>query len=339
MSKWYFENGADRDVAVSSRIRLARNLAGFPFPNKMTAEQKFEVIQKVSDALMKTENRFNNEFQFFDMDKISRVQAYSMVERHLISPDFAENGQGRALLITKDEKVSIMINEEDHIRIQVLSSGLELKKAYEVADEIDGILDLSLEFAFDKELGYLTECPTNLGTGMRAGVLLHIPALDSVGAVNALNSTISKIGLTMRGTHGEGTKVRSSMYQLSNQVSLGISEQSAIDNLQTMTLQIIGRERQARAGIDRDRLEDTVYRAWGLLTNARMINSVEFLDLASKVRLGVGMEIIDLADIAKIDELIIICQPASLQVAAGGNLDDETRDKMRARTIREQLKK
>ena len=129
------------------------------------------------------------------------------------------------------------------------------------------------------------------------------------------------------------------MYQLSNQVSLGISEQSAIDNLQTMTLQIIGRERQARAGIDRDRLEDTVYRAWGLLTNARMINSREFLDLASKVRLGVGMEIIDLADIAKIDELIMICQPASLQVAAGGNLDDETRDKMRAKTIREQLKK
>lgn len=339
MTKWYQNSGADRDIAVSSRIRLARNLKDFPFPNKMTPEQKFAVIQKVSDAILKSNSEWAHKFKFYDMDKISRISALSMVERHLISPDFAENGQGRALLISDDETVSIMINEEDHIRIQVLSAGLELKSAYDIAAEIDSLLDCSLEFAFDKELGYLTECPSNLGTGMRACVMLHIPALSSMGAVAPLTNTISKIGLTLRGTFGEGSKVRCSMYQLSNQVTLGISESSAIENLQTMTKQIIARERQARSEFDRDKMEDIVYRAWGLLSNARIMSSAEFLDLADKLRLGIGMELFDCTDIIAIDELIMLCQPATLQEKAGGVLDDETRDKLRARTIREKLRK
>ena len=325
MTKWYQNSGADRDIAVSSRIRLARNLKDFPFPNKMTPEQKFAVIQKVSDAILKSNSEWAHKFKFYDMDKISRISALSMVERHLISPDFAENGQGRALLISDDETVSIMINEEDHIRIQVLSAGLELKLAYDIAAEIDSLLDCSLEFAFDKELGYLTECPSNLGTGMRACVMLHIPALSSMGAVAPLTNTISKIGLTLRGTFGEGSKVRCSM--------------SAIENLQTMTKQIIARERQARSEFDRDKMEDIVYRAWGLLSNARIMSSAEFLDLADKLRLGIGMELFDCTDITAIDELIMLCQPATLQEKAGGALDGETRDKLRARTIREKLRK
>ena len=339
MNKWYMNDGSERDIVVSSRIRLARNLNGYPFPNKMTSEQKYEVIQKVSDAITKSRSKWKNKFVFYDMDKISRINAYSMVERHLISPDFAENGQGRAALITEDETVSIMINEEDHVRIQVLTSGLELKTAYKIANEIDSLLDKSLNFAFDSELGYLTECPTNLGTGMRACAMLHIPALETMGAINPLGNTISKIGLTMRGTFGEGSTVKCSMYQLSNQVTLGISESSAIENLENMTKQIIARERQARSGIDRDKLEDMAYRAWGVLSSARMISSAEFLNLADKLRLGIGMEIFDKIGLEVIDELIMICQPASLQVKAGGALDEETRDKLRARTIRETLEK
>ncbi len=335
--KWYNRSGPERDVVVSSRIRLARNLKGYPFPNKMTSEQKYEVIQKVSDALLKTESEWSGKFVFYDMDKISRIKAYSMAERHLISPEFAENGQGRALLVTEDEQISVMINEEDHIRIQVLSAGLSLKEAYKTAEKIDALLDQTLEFAFDPELGYLTECPTNLGTGMRACAMLHIPALETMGAVDPLNNTISKIGLTLRGTFGEGSRVRCSMYQLSNQVTLGISEQAAIENLETMTGQVVARERQARAGIDRDKLEDMVYRAYGLLSSARMLSSAEFSDLGSKLRLGAGMGIFDKAPIETIDELILTCQPASLQQQAGGALDEETRDKLRARTVREKL--
>ena len=337
MCKWYLQPGEQKDVAVSSRIRLARNLKDMPFPNKMTPEQKYDVIQKVSDALLQSGDPVAADYRFIDMDKISRNEAYAMAERHLISPDFAENGQGRALLLNTDESVSIMINEEDHIRIQVLAAGLQLEQAYQKAEQIDTLLEQRLQFAFDTNLGYLTECPTNLGTGMRACVMVHIPALEAMGTVSQLANTISKIGLTMRGTYGEGSEVKCAMYQISNQITLGISEKAAIDNLSAMIKQILARERQARQGIDHDKLEDMVFRALGLLRSARMISGDEFLGLASKLRLGIGMGIITEVPIETVDALILTCRPASLQSEAGGALDAESRDKLRARKVRQQL--
>ncbi|MBQ2676573.1 MAG: protein arginine kinase [Clostridia bacterium] len=337
MSKWYIKNGKESDVVASVRVRLARNLKGYPFPNKMTLEQKCEVIQKVSDAILNGNSAISGDFKFIDMDKISRIEAYSMVERHLISPDFAENGQGRALLLLNDESVSIMINEEDHIRIQVMAAGLDFEAAYDIANKIDVLLESNMQFAFDENLGYLTECPTNLGTGMRASAMLHIPALEAAGAVGQLSNTISKIGLTMRGTYGEGSKIKCAMYQVSNQVTLGISETAAIENLQGIIKQIMERERQTRLSIDHDNLEDTVYRAYGVLKSARLMSGNEFFDLVSQLRLGVGMGIIDTVAMETVNELILKCQPASLQNTAGGPLDADTRDKLRARIVRETL--
>ena len=337
MNKWYNNVGNDSDVVFSSRIRLARNLEGYPFPNKMSLQQKCEVIQKISDVLMSKDSPYHDKFRFYDMDKISHIEALSMVERHLISPDFAENGQGRALLINDDETISIMINEEDHLRIQVLKAGFDFDEVYKIADEFDRFFEMHLKFAFNDKLGYLTECPTNLGTGMRASAMLHVPALESIGALGQLSGTISKIGLTMRGTFGEGSKIIGSMYQISNQITLGISEKSAIENLAGIIKQIEARERQARNELDHDHLEDVVFRSYGILKNARLISGEEFLEHASNVRLGVGMGIITETDMAKINSLIIECQAASLQQKAGGTLDSDARDKLRARTVREGL--
>jgi protein arginine kinase len=337
MLKWYQTEAPENDVAVSVRIRFARNIEGYPFPNIMTAEQKQAVINDVSKAILEGNSAIADDFKLFYMDKISRTKAFSMAEQHLISPDFAQNGQGRALLLNSDESVSIMINEEDHIRIQVMAAGLSFKKAFDTANKIDTLCESNLRYAFDKNLGFLTECPTNLGTGMRASVMLHLPAIEAMGTIGQLAATVSKLGLTLRGTYGEGSGAKCSMYQLSNQVTLGISETEAIENLQNITNQIIERERQARGSMDKEQLEDNVYRALGLLSFARLLSGDEFMNLISRVRLGVGMGIIKDVTLEKITELIWSCQAATLQETAGVSLDSEARDKLRAKTVRENL--
>lgn len=337
MNKWYNAAGADSDIVFSSRVRLARNLSDYPFPNKMTLEQKCEVIQKVSDVIMSPSSPYSDKFRFYDMDKISHMEALAMVERHLISPEFAQNGQGRALIVSEDESVSVMINEEDHIRIQALCAGFDPNRAYRAAEEIDTLLSSALKFAFDERMGYLTECPTNLGTGMRASAMIHVPALENIGAIANLGSTVSKIGLTMRGTFGEGSRVIGSLYQISNQITLGISEKNAIENLSGIVSQIAARERQARNDLDHDLLEDMVFRSYGILQNARLISGEEFLEQASNVRLGIGMGLITETEMQALDSLIIECQAASLQYKAGGALEADARDKLRARTVREAL--
>lgn len=337
MLKWYMREGEQSDVVVSVRVRLARNIEGYPFPNQMSPEQKQKVIDAVSDAVLSGNSVIAQDFSRIDMDSISRARAISMAEQHLVSPDFAEHGQGRALLLKNDESVSIMINEEDHIRIQVMMSGLSFKEAYDTATKIDTLCEGNLRYAFDQNLGFLTECPTNLGTGMRASVMLHLPALEAMDTIGQLAATVSKLGLTLRGTYGEGTNAQCSMYQLSNQITLGISEQAAIENLQNITNQIIERERQARNSMERDQLEDTVYRALGLLSFARMISGDEFMKLISRVRLGVGMGMISGISLSKINELLWSCQAATLQDNAGTSLEADARDKLRAKILREKL--
>ncbi|MEE1057245.1 MAG: protein arginine kinase [Acutalibacteraceae bacterium] len=337
--KWYEKSGAEGDVAISSRIRLARNLNGYPFPHLLNLQQKNEIANKVKDALENSNSYIAKTFRFINMSQLSPVEANSLAERHIISPEFARNRAGKYLLLTEDESVSIMINEEDHLRIQVLSDGLSLKSAFEVADKIDTLLDNALGFAFHGKLGYLTQCPTNLGTGLRASVMLHLPALQSSGVINRLEDNLSKIGLTLRGTFGEGTEPQVGMYQLSNQVTLGLSEETAIENLRSVTMQIIGNEREARAQLcKRIETKDYIMRCLGTLKYALMINNKENLSLLSAVRMGVAEKIIDDITLDSINTLMVELQPSTLTQNAGKELTPQQRDELRAEFLKKQLK-
>ena len=221
MKKWYESDGERSDVVISTRIRLARNLNGYPFPHLMSQAQMKEVNEKVRDALIGGNTALRDRFRYIEAEKLSPVELASLAGRHLISPEFAGKPDGRAILLMDDESVCIMLNEEDHVRIQVMGSGMQLEKAYDMADKIDSILDETLNFAFDEELGYLTSCPTNLGTGMRASLMLHLPASEADGTLRRIAASLGKVGATIRGSYGEGSQSTGAMYQISNQVTLG----------------------------------------------------------------------------------------------------------------------
>lgn len=332
MSKWYICEGDHNDIVISTRIRIARNLADYPFPVRLDNKSKIEVNEKIRDALDGKEN-----LTYTELKTLTRSQIVSLAERHLISPEFASNSDARALLMSDNEDISIMLCEEDHIRIQVMKSGLALKEAYELADKIDTEINQSLKYAFDEKLGYLTQCPTNLGTGMRASVMLHLPALTAKGQIGSLASTVSKLGLTIRGAYGEGMSAMGDLYQLSNQVSLGISEKSAIDNLKTITLQLAAQERAAREEASKSiETEDAVFRAYGILKSARILSTKEFMSLISKVRLGAVLGMIK-TDLKTINELMVSMQPATINAFVGKTLSLEERDVERAKIVRERL--
>ena len=284
---------------------------------------------------METDNKFD--LRFVEMKSLARFEAASMAERHIISPEFASDADGRALMISKDEDICIMLNEEDHIRIQIMKSGFALDEAYQVADEIDDLLGNKLEYAFDERIGYLTQCPTNLGTGMRASVMLHLPALTMNGQIHKLINTISKLGLTFRGAFGEGTKATGDMYQLSNQITLGISEEFAIKNLKAITLQLCANERAAREELLKSiDTEDTIFRAYGTLKWARLLSTKELMDNLSLVRLGSVAGKISVP-VETLNELMISMQPASINVMAQQKLDEKERDTIRATKVRNRL--
>ncbi len=334
-AKWYQQNGADGDVVISTRVRLARNLNHLPFPADMTPEQREEVITRIFDAFP-SDGR--GAFSCIRMNELDRRDALSMVERHLISPDFAVHPDGEGLLLSPDESVSVMIGEEDHVRIQTMHAGFALDEAFTAANCWDDFLDARFHFAFDDRLGYLTQCPTNLGTGMRASVMLHLPALQEKGVLQQLANTVSKLGLTIRGMYGEGSRSEGAMYQLSNQVTLGITEQEAIENLKSIVVQIIKEERQYREQLrETPMLEDRVYRSLGVLQNARLLSGKEFMSLISHVRMGVSMNVLDAIDLNCINSLMIDAQPASLMRQAGCELEPAERDARRATLVRERL--
>ena len=333
--KWYRQCGNDGDVVISTRIRLARNLAHLPFPSVMSVEQKKQVAERVFDALPEGEGQA---FRHVVMSSLSEVEALSMVERHLISPAFAARDDGSALLLTPDDGVSIMVNEEDHLRIQVMCAGLDLDNAYQQADCWDNYLDTRLQFAFDDRLGYLTQCPSNLGTGMRASLMLHLPALQERGIVQQLASTVSKLGLTIRGMYGEGTKAEGAIYQLSNQVTLGITETEAIENLKTIAAQIIKEERKYRDTLGcMPSIQDRVFRSLGILKYARLLSGKEFMGLLSNVRMGVSLGILNDMDLQTIEVLRTDAQPAMMMQNAGRQLTPEERDAQRAALVRNTL--
>ena len=335
MSSWYTTHAPEDDIAVSTRIRLARNLSGLPFPARMTPEQRKELNLKVKNAVLQSNTPFAKNLKYIDMADVPQTEIAAMVERHIISPEFAEENADRAIIISADESISIMIGEEDHVRIQVILGGLQLEKAYDTAEQLDSLLYNELHFAFDRSLGFLTECPTNLGTGLRASVMLHLPVTESNGEISSIAETVGKIGFTVRGMYGEGTKASASMYQVSNQITLGISEKNAIDNLKIITAQLIDKERKARNGLNKIKLEDMCFRALGTLQNSRILSSKEMMDLLSRIKLGISMGIIK-TDVLPI-KLFIEGQPNML-MKKYGQLEPEERDIYRAAFIRDALK-
>lgn len=332
MSSWYQTVGPNNDIAVSSRIRLARNLSGIPFPARMTNIERAQLNAKVKKAILESNTPFSKNLKYIDMRDVPETQKYAMVERHIISPEFAKLKGDSAVILSPDESISIMIGEEDHIRIQVINSGLQLSEAYDVAERIDSLLHGSLQFAFDSNLGFLTECPTNLGTGLRASVMLHLPALENSGEIEELSSSIAKIGFTVRGMYGEGSKSAAALYQVSNQVTLGLSEKNALENLNIITTQLMQKELESRNKIDVISLEDICFRALATLQNARVLTSSEMMQLISRVKLGQSMGIL------KIDELpikiLVEAQPFML-MQKYGILEPKDRDIYRANMVRE----
>lgn len=334
MEKWYRIKGRENDVVQSTRIRLARNLEEFPFPVKLTFSEMEKVNEKVKNVILS-----DNEYalSYIDMSTLTETQAVSLAERFLVSPEFASDTRGRALLLSEDEKISIMLCEEDHIRIQTIASGLDLESTFSAAEHIDNLIDEGAGYAFDKRIGYLTQSPTNLGTGMRASLIMHLPALSVTGGMSRLSSTVSKLGLTLRSFYTDGINPVGNVYQLSNQVTLGISEEAALKNLKSIAEQIVSQERQARESvITDDRYIDKIYRAFGLISSAYMMTSREFMELASYVRLGAACGIIN-ADILGIDELMIDVQPATMNASHAQNFTSAQRDKIRAKEIKEKI--
>lgn len=335
MSNWYQNEAVNSDIAVSSRIRIARNLKGIPFPSKMSLEQNKELNKKVKSAITNSNSSLAKSLKYIEMRDIPENQRFAMVERHIISPEFAAKGLDGAIILSSDESISIMVGEEDHIRIQVILGGLNIDAAYNIADEIDTLLYNSLDFAFDSKLGFLTECPTNLGTGLRASVMLHLPALETSGEMESLSQSISKIGFTVRGMYGEGTKSLASLYQISNQITLGLSEKNALDNLKIITAQLIEKEKEIRNGYNKLKIEDLCFRALGLLQNSRILSSEEAMNLLSSVKLGKSMGILDIEQSPI--KLLIESQPFML-MQKFGIMEADERDICRANMIRETLK-
>ncbi|MBE6757340.1 MAG: protein arginine kinase [Ruminococcaceae bacterium] len=332
--RWYRQNGNEGDVVISTRIRLARNLPTYPFPAGMTAEQRREVCQKVRAALQACEEKW----EYLEMQNMLERDALAMVERHLISPDFAACTEGSGLLLAEDESVSLMVCEEDHLRLQAMGAGLQPDELYQKLDAIDTLLDESLHFAFDERLGYLTQCPTNLGTGMRASVMLHLPALQERGMVQQLANTVSKLGLTIRGMYGEGSRSEGALYQLSNQVTLGISEQAAIDNLKGIVAQIVKEERAARDEAAKSPVfADRVFRSLGILQNARLLSHEESMKLLSYLRMGITAGLIETVTLDTVNGLMYDVQPAAVMTAAREDMDAAARDAARAAMVRNVL--
>lgn len=333
---WYNKSAVCDDIAVSTRIRLARNLNGIPFPSRLSEEGIKKVNSCVKKAIEDSNTPFSKSLKYIEMRNIPENERYSMVERHILSPEFVSDCEDKAIIISEDESVCIMLCEEDHIRIQVIYPGLNLEEAYNIADSIDSLLCSSLDIAFDKDLGFLTECPTNLGTGLRASVMLHLPFLEASKELSAISDSISKIGFTVRGMYGEGTKAEASFYQISNEVTLGISEKNAIDNLKIIANQLIEKEKEERKAADKIKIADISNRALAILKSARILSSSELMKLLSEIKIGVSTGELNVKN-ELLTSLLFENQPYTI-MCKYGNLSSKERDEKRAELIRERIK-
>ena len=337
---WLADSGPDDDIAISTRIRLARNLKDTPFPICASDEDMRKSVLGLQLATEKT--KCLKDPIFLEMQKLSDLDRAILFERRLVSLDFSVRPKLSALILSKNEDLSVMINEEDHIRMQAIHSGLQLGDVWSRINEFENTISKQIPFAFDQNLGFLTSCPTNVGTGMRASVMLHLPGLALAGQVQPLIQGVNKLGLAVRGIFGEGTDNLGNLCQISNQSTLGESEQDIIKRLEMVISQIINHEKNARTKLleaNRDFLLDNIGRAYGSLKYSYIISSKEALNSLSMLRLGVDMGVIKTVHIHTVNELFMLAQPAHLQKYAGKSLSQEERDKMRATLIRDKLKK
>ena len=336
-AKKYTDQKDVSDVVISTRIRFARNLREYPFPCRLSDEKKRRVASIVKEAVLEGHSAISDRFRYIQMSELTQEEAVSLVERHLVSPEFISDRQGRGLLLLDDESVSIMINEEDHVRIQVIQSGMKLEDAFSLADKIDTLLDERLNFAFNEKLGYLTQCPTNIGTGMRASLMLHLPALQESGVMGKLTGSLSKLGIVIRGMYGEGSEPYGAVYQLSNQVTLGITEQEAIKNLRDIAMQLVAQERNAREKLSENiNILDDIFRSYGILLYAKLVSNSECMKLLSNIRFGVEMGLFEI-DLDILNRLLIEIQPATLMKNVGKKLTPAERDHIRAELVRTAL--
>lgn len=332
---WITGAGPHSSIVISSRIRLARNLSNIPFPTMLNKESGKQIIENVYSEDAKKESFVH--YDFYDMQDTGFVDRYALVERHLISPNLASHGSIGAALISGDEIVSIMLNEEDHIRIQALLPGLQIREAWNIASNVDDAIENKVDYAFSEKLGYLTSCPTNVGTGLRASVMIHLPGLSMTANINKVLHAVTQVGLTIRGLYGEGTEFIGNMFQISNQITLGRSEDETIDNLTGITEQIIDKEKESRQLLlenHRIHLEDRIFRAWGTLTNARIISGQESMKLLSDVRLGVDTGILKDIPIENLNRVMVETNNANLQKHSDAELNATERDIIRAEEIR-----
>lgn len=337
-SEWLKGSGPNSEIVISSRIRLARNLANLPFPHWADKKQGEDILNKIKDSFTRVDCL--NKATFFELAKMDSIDKQFLVERHLMSLDHAQKTNSKAVVVDDDEIVSIMINEEDHIRMQVMQSGFNLHEAWDRINKMDDSIAKELNFAFMPDWGYLTACPTNAGTGMRGSVMLHLPALVTLQAIDRVLAAIAKLSFTTRGLYGEGTQAMGNFFQISNQISLGPSEGEIIESINGLIRQIIEQENQARESLlskNKPLLEDRVNRSLGILKSARIITSQETIELLSMVRLGCDLGMVKDIDRRRINELFIITQPAHLQKIEGKKLSSQERDVKRAQIIRDKL--
>ena len=340
LSDWIRGDGPFSDVVLSSRIRLARNLEDMPFPHVASEGDLKKVLEQVEGALRGMRGLGN--LRMVRLAEMAPLDRQILVEKHLISPQHAENVKYKAVILRQDETISIMVNEEDHIRIQTIFPGLQLENGWQLASQVDDAFEAKLGYAFDEKIGYIAACPTNAGTGLRASVMVHLPALAMTNQVGKVLSAVSHVGMAVRGLYGEGTEARGNIYQISNQVTLGRSEEDIMENLKGVTKQVIDQERSARSYLLREtkeKLEDTVYRAYGILSNARLLTSEEALRLLSDVRLGIDAGLITEVDGKVLGELMVLTRPAYLQKLVGRELSPFERDFHRAAHVRERMRK
>lgn len=336
---WLDGSGPESGIVLSSRVRLARNLSDVSFTNRSSEKEQQSVLEQFRRASQ--EAGILRRGAMLQISHLSMLDRAFLQERHLISPALMKMDLDSGLYLDEREMVSVMVNEEDHLRLQVMQSGLRIQSTWEIIDRIDDQLSDHLKFAFSEQYGYLTACPTNVGTGMRASVLIHLPALVLTKDIDQVIKGIGQVGLAVRGFYGEGTDVLGNLFQVSNQATLGRTEEDIVDNVQRFTKQIIDFERKARETLlseARHQIEDKIWRAYGLLQNARVLSSEELMSLISAVRLGVSMEIITSVSIATLNSMMILMQPAHLQKLFRRKMDADERDVRRAEMVREKLK-
>jgi len=337
-SEWLKGAGSNSDIVISSRVRLARNIDKLPFPH-MAGKKQAEAVLERARALRDTVDALKNTV-FFSMSELDAVDKQFLVERHLMSHELSQKPNSKALIVESSEVLSIMVNEEDHLRVQVMRSGFNLKEAWGIINGLDDAIAKEIPYAFSQEWGYLTACPTNAGTGMRGSVMLHLPALVILNQINRVLAAISKLSFTTRGFYGEGTQAAGHFFQISNQVSMGQSEEELVGNISGLIGQIIEQETQAREALlakEKAMLEDRVHRSYGILRNAYIISSKETIELLSMLRLGCELGMIKDLNRGVLNELFILIQPSHLQKLENKRLSPEERDVKRAEIIRQKL--